>query len=97
MVISPDIIGRRLRLALLLLLLASQGIANAHEQSAGHWLDSHLCSVCLIGQSLDAAVGSNSGVPQLPATCAAGLTQPVAAILISHTNYYLTRAPPASL
>jgi hypothetical protein len=33
----------------------------------------------------------------LPATCAAGLTQPVAAILISHTNYYLTRAPPASL
>ena len=97
MVISPDIIGRRLRLALLLLLLASQGIANAHEQSAGHWLDSHLCSVCLIGQSLDAAVDGNSGVPQLPATCAAGLTQPVAVVLISLRKEYLARAPPASL
>ena len=97
MIIFPDIIGRRLRLALLLLLLASQGIANAHEQSVGHWLDSHLCSVCLIGQSLSAAVSANSDVPQLFAACAVGLPQPIAAVLIPHRNYYSTRDPPASL
>ena len=32
---SPNLIGRNLRLILLLLLLASQGIANAHEQNVG--------------------------------------------------------------
>jgi len=94
---SLDLLGRNLRLALLLLLLASQGIANAHEQSTGHSLDSHLCSVCLIGHSLGAAVSANSDLPQLSATCAVGLTQPVAAVLISHRNEYLARAPPASL
>lgn len=97
MIMSPDIVGRHMRLFLLLLLLASQGIANAHEQSAAHSFDSHLCSVCLIGQSLDAAIGASFDVPQVPTACGIGLTQPVAAILISHTNHYLTRAPPASL
>ncbi len=94
---SLNLFGRNLRLALLLLLLASQGIANAHEQSAGHSLDSHLCSVCLIGHSLGAAVSANSDLPQLSAACAVGLTQPVVAVLISHRNKYLARAPPASL
>ena len=94
---SPNLIGRNLRLILLLLLLASQGIANAHEQSAGHSFDSHLCSVCLIGQSLSAAVSANSDVTQLSAAGAVGLPQPIAAVLIPHRNYYSTRDPPASL
>ena len=97
MTIHSNLVGRNLRLILLLLLLASQGIANAHEQNVGHSLDSHLCSVCLIGQSLNAAVSANSDLPQLSTACAAGLTQPVAAVLISHRNAYLARAPPASL
>ena len=92
-----NLIGRNLRLILLLLLLASHGIANAHEQSAGHSFDSHLCSVCLIGSSLTAAVSANPDVPQFSAACAVGLTQPVVAVLISHRNKYLARAPPASL
>ena len=97
MKIYSNLIGRNLRLILLLLLLASQGIANAHEQSPGHSFDSHLCSVCLIGHSLTPAVNANSDVPQLSAACAVGLTQPVVAVLISHRNKYLARAPPASL
>jgi hypothetical protein len=97
MTISSCIVGRNLRLVLLLLLLASQGIANAHEQSVGHSLDSHLCSVCLIGHGLGAAIGANPDVPHIPTARAPNLIQPVAAVLISHNNYYLTRAPPTSL
>ena len=97
MQMSLNLFGRNLRLALLLLLLASQGIASAHEQSPGHSLDSHLCSVCLIGHSLGAAVSANSDLPQLSAACAVGLTQPVAVVLISLRKEYLARAPPASL
>ena len=87
MEIYSNLIGRNLRLILLLLLLASQGIANAHEQNVGHSLDSHLCSVCLIGQSLNAAVSANSDVTQLSAAGAVGLPQPIAAVLIPHRNY----------
>ena len=87
MKIHSNLIGRNLRLILLLLLLASQGIANAHEQNVGHSLDSHLCSVCLIGQSLSAAVSATSDVTQLSAAGAVGLPQPIAAVLIPHRNY----------
>ena len=95
--VFADLLSRNLRLVLLLLLLGSQGIANAHEQTASHSLDSHLCSVCLISNSLVAAVDAHSDLPQFSAACSVYLTQPVAAVLIFHHNYYLTRAPPASL
>jgi hypothetical protein len=97
MKVSATLLSRHLRLALLLLLLASQGIANAHEQTARHSLDSHLCSVCIISGGLIAAVDAHPDLPQLFAACSVCLTQPIAVVLISHHNYYFTRAPPASL
>ena len=95
--ISPNILGRNLRLVLLLLVLAAQGIANAHELGSSHALDSHPCSICLVGHGLGAAVNAHPDVPQLQVGQALVPTHSIANVRSSHRSYYFTRAPPQSL
>jgi hypothetical protein len=52
-------ISRGLRLALLLLMLASQGIANAHALDDSHSLEKDNCATCIIGHGLGAALGDS--------------------------------------
>jgi hypothetical protein len=95
--ISPNILGRKLRLVLLLLVLAAQGIANAHELGSSHALDSHPCSVCLVGHGLGAAVNAHPDVPQLQVDQALVTSRSIDNVRSSHNSYYSTRAPPQSL
>ena len=97
MTISPHILGRNLRLVLLLLLLAAQGVVNAHELGSSHALDTHPCSICLVGHGLGAAISAHPGVPQLQAGQAVVLPHSISHIRSSHKSYYFTRAPPQTL
>ena len=95
--LSSYILGRHLRLALLLLLLASQGIVNAHELGSSHSLDSHHCSTCLIGHGLGGAVNVHPDVPQVQVAQAPVSIHSIADVLAPRSHYYSTRAPPGSL
>lgn len=97
MCISPNILGRHLRLVLLLLVLAAQSIANAHELDSSHPLDSHPCSVCLVGHGLGAAVNAHPDVAHLSVEQALMTSHSIANVRSSHHRYYFTRAPPQSL
>lgn len=90
-------LGYNLRLALLLLMLASQGIAGAHELDASHLLDSHPCSICVLGHGAGAAVCSRPEAPQLPSALALAPSPSTSDVLVAHSNYYSSRAPPATL
>ena len=90
-------IGRNLRLVLLLIMLAAQGIANSHELGAQHSFDSPLCSICVLGHGLGAAVTSQAYAPQLqinPTPASVGLT---ATPLSARYSHYHSRAPPIAL
>lgn len=88
-------LGRSARLALLLLMLAAQGIAFAHDIGDSHSLTSDPCASCVIGHGLGTAVSSSCAAPSLQ------LYQPPlpaysnAATPTPRTNYHLARAPPA--
>ena len=94
---SPHILGRSLRLVLLLLLLAAQGFVTAHELDSGHTLDSHACSVCVVGHGLGAAITAQPDVPQLQVVQASVPSHSIRNVRSSHKSYYFTRAPPQSL
>jgi hypothetical protein len=87
-------LGRYARLALLLLMLAAQGMAFAHDIGDSHVLKSDPCASCVIGHGLGTAVSSSCAAPSLP------LYQPLlpactnAATPTSRTNYHPARAPP---
>ncbi len=95
--VSSCIPGRYLRLALLLLLLASQGIVNAHELGPNHSLDSHHCSICLIGHGLGSVVNAHPDVPQAQVAQAPACIHSITDVLAPRGQYYSTRAPPGSL
>ena len=95
--LSSASIGRHMRLALLLLLLAAQGSVSAHELGSTHSLDSHLCSICLTGHGLAGAVNVHADVPQVQIAQTALSTPSIADVLVSRGHYYFTRAPPGSL
>ena len=92
--LSPKNLGRYARLSLLLLMLAAQGIAAAHEIGDSHALNSDLCATCIIGHGLATAVGANYAIP--PQVC--HVFTPVVAMnatLISRVNCHCARAPPS--
>jgi hypothetical protein len=94
---STPILSRNLRLVLLLLLLAAQGIVNAHELGSSHALDTDTCSVCVVGHGLGAAINAQPDVPQLQVVQASVPSHSLSNVRSSHKNYYFTRAPPQAL
>lgn len=96
MKLSHFTLNRCLRLTLLLLLLASQGIVNAHELGDSHSLDSHHCTICVVGHGLGAALGASHEAPAVEIRRA---VLPVDAILpaqVARTTCHFARAPPGS-
>jgi hypothetical protein len=87
--------GRCLRLALLLLMLAAQGVVNAHELGASHAFDSGTCATCVIGHGLGTAVSVSHESPQVPVCHALTPIDPITVTLRSHTHCHFARAPPA--
>jgi hypothetical protein len=83
------------RLTLLLLMLAAQGIAVAHENGDSHELKSHSCSTCIVGHGLGVAIGASSDTPPVQVYQAFSPINPVATTLASRVNCHHTRAPPA--
>jgi hypothetical protein len=87
-------LGRYPRLALLLLMLAAQGIAVAHDIGDAHGLNSHPCSSCIIGHGLGTAVSTSYETPRLQAYQPLATAHSIAATLTSRTNCHFARAPP---
>lgn len=86
--------GRYARLALLLLMLAAQGIAVAHDIGGDHGLQSHSCATCIIGQGLGTAVSFSHETPtQYPCSTFAP-ADPTLVALAPKTNYHFARGPP---
>lgn len=96
MFVSRQILGRNLRLVLLLIMLASQAIANTHELGAEHDLGSQACSSCLIGNGLGAAIAVIPEDLQLEPGFIHAPVQATEFIRFSRTNGYSSRAPPES-
>jgi hypothetical protein len=89
-------LGRYSRLALLLLMLAAQGIAVAHDIGDSHSLKSDPCASCIIGHGLGTAVTSGCEALPLPVCQPAVPARSNAAPLASPTHCHLARAPPVS-
>lgn len=95
--LPPLNMDRSLRLVLLLLMLAAQGIVNAHELGDNHSLDSHLCSTCVVGHGLGTALSVSYEAPQLQ-VCHALLPIDAASVKqVSRTHWHFARAPPGAL
>jgi hypothetical protein len=93
--IYSHILGRNLRLLLLLALLGAQGVASAHELEESHSAQSHICSICIAGIGLGAAIPVQACVPQVR-VCQNAI--PVNTVNVSSTFYYQlysSRAPPS--
>jgi len=89
-------ISRRLRLALLLLMLASQGIANAHALGDSHALETDTCATCVIGHGLGAALGASYEAQPAQVACFSLLPQATVFAQVARTTCHFARAPPAS-
>jgi len=90
-------LGRYPRLALLLLMLAAQGIANAHEFGDSHAITSDSCATCIIGHGLGTAIGVNHEAPQIQVYHALITNHVIISAAVSRTHSHFARAPPASL
>ena len=91
-------VSRRLRtLVLLAVMLASQGIASVHSHDAFEADASGVCSVCVIGQGLDAAVEACPTVVRLDPHVLQVLFHAIRDRRVSPVNFYFSRAPPLSL
>ena len=90
-------LGHYPRLALLLLMLAAQGIASVHDLGDSHAFKSDLCATCIIGHGLGAAVSVSYDAPQVQIYHAliALVAMPSAAVARTYSN--IARAPPVSL
>ena len=86
--------GRYSRLALLLLMLAAQGISAAHDIGDSHSLKSDLCSTCIIGHGLGAGVSVSYETPALRTYQPLASIHSIAAPLSARTDCHLARAPP---
>lgn len=89
--------GRYLRLALLMLLLAAQGIGYAHEIGHLDSVESGLCATCSIGNGLGAGVTVSHAAPEVQVCHALIPVHSIAPALVSRTNSHFARAPPHSL
>lgn len=90
-------LDRYLRLVLLLLMLAAQGIVNAHELGDKHSLDSHLCSTCVVGHGLCTALSVSYEAPQLQVCHALLPIDATTVKQVSRTHCHFARAPPGAL
>jgi hypothetical protein len=95
--LSSFTLSRGLRLALLLLMLASQGIVSAHALSDKHLLDTHTCSTCVIGHGLGAALGTAHEVPQLQIYRATPPFQAAVPARAARITSQFARAPPGAV
>jgi hypothetical protein len=89
-------LSRSLRLALLLLMLASQGIANAHALGDQHLLESDTCATCVIGHGLGAALGASHEAPPVQVWRATQTLQATLSARVARTTCHFARAPPGS-
>ena len=97
--LNSHTVSRRLRtLVLLAVMLASQGIASVHSYDAFQTDDClDVCSVCVIGQGLDAAVEACPTVVRLDPHVLQVLFHAIRDRRVSPVNFYFSRAPPLSL
>jgi hypothetical protein len=85
-------------LLVLVIMLASQGIASVHSYDAFQTDDClDVCSVCVIGQGLDAAVEACPTVVRLDPHVLQVLFHAIRDRRVSPVNFYFSRAPPLSL
>ncbi len=90
--------NRKLRtLLLLVVMLASQGIASVHSHDAFEADSSDVCSVCVSGQGLDAAVEAGSTAVRLDSHVLQILFHASGESPFSPVNFYSSRAPPVTL
>ena len=87
-------LGRYPRFALLILMLAAQGVATAHDFEDTHTLKSDSCSTCIIGQGLGSAISASHEIPPVHAYLAWTPARAIAATLASRTDSHQARAPP---
>ena len=90
-------ISRGLRLALLLLMLASQGIANAHALDDSHSLEKDNCATCVIGHGLGAAIGDSYEAPPEPIVRISLPLQATVCARVARNSSHFARAPPDAL
>ena len=90
-------ISRGLRLALLLLMLASQGIANAHALDDSHSLEKDNCATCIIGHGLGAALGDSYEAAPVQVVRVLLPRPVIVSARIARTTCHFARALPASL
>lgn len=87
-------LGRWSRLALLLLLLAAQGVAVAHDLDSSHSPAADSCAICITGHGLGAAVAASCDTPSWHVLPPQPAVQPVVATLAGRSTCHLARAPP---
>jgi hypothetical protein len=97
MKLSSCTLSRYLRLSLLLLMLAAQGVVNAHELGDSHALQSDPCTTCLVGHGLGAAVSVNFEAPQVQIGHLVIPTYSIPDVSVSRTQTHFARAPPGTL
>lgn len=90
-------LGRYPRFALLLLMLAAQGVASVHELGDSHALNSDLCATCIVGHGLGAAVSVSHDAPKIPIYRPVIANPAVTTATVARTYSNIARAPPASL
>jgi hypothetical protein len=94
---SAATLGRYPRIALLLLLLAAQGIANAHELGDSHAFASDSCASCIIGHGMGSAITGCQDAPQIQICHALIANHVIVSAAVVRTRSSFARAPPASL
>jgi hypothetical protein len=90
-------LSRTLRLAMLLLMLASQGIVSAHALGDSHSLETDTCSTCVIGHGLGSALAASYEAAPLQVSRASPLLQSTVSTRVTRTTSQFARAPPGSV
>ena len=97
MSVYRHILSRNLRIALLLLLLASQSIAHSHELTADHNFGSQTCSSCHMGNGFGAAIDAGPTEIALQSSSASAPVHAPDIVVTSRASFYFGRAPPEAL
>lgn len=97
MKIAASPFGRYLRAALMLLLLAAQGVAAAHELNHWHGPSQEICATCSIGNGLDSPLAAPQTPLQTPDRSAFVYTHAVWTIHWEVPRNFFQRAPPFHL
>ena len=83
-----------LRLVLLVLLLAAQSIASAHQIEHGDRPDTSFCAICSISSGMDVPVHVDHTQPISPPVFCASVAQPVFVFIRVVAVRCTPRAPP---